>query len=161
MRSLAPRATLALANVTLHFDLQQQAVTDDLTGLSRHGQFQQLLEAEMEKVRRYNHPVGLIMIEIDDFKSVRDLYGHQQGDIVLRYLADVLCENSREPDVAARCGGEVLAMILPHTGLDGTYAIAERVRESIEALQVRLLGGEGSLQITASVGAVAAKGRRQ
>jgi diguanylate cyclase (GGDEF)-like protein len=131
-------------------------VTDDLTGLSTHGQFQQLLGAEMEKVRRYNHPVGLIMIDID-VKSVNDLCGHQQGDIVRRDLADVLCENSREPDVAARCGGEVLALILPHTDLDGTYAIAERVRESIEALQVPLLRGEGSLQITASVGAAAAR----
>ncbi|HEY2005581.1 MAG TPA: diguanylate cyclase [Solirubrobacteraceae bacterium] len=155
LRSLAARATLALANVNLHRDVQRQAVTDDLTGLTTHGRFQQLLGAEMEQVRRYQYPVGLVMLDIDDFKSINDVYGHQQGDVVLRSVADVLRENSRDVDVAARYGGEEMALILPHTDLDGTYVIAERVREAIEALRVPLLEGSGALQITASLGAAA------
>ena len=63
------QATLALANVNLHFDVQRQAVTDDLTGLASHGHFQELLSAEMDEVRRYKYPVGLIMLDIDNFKS--------------------------------------------------------------------------------------------
>ena len=155
LRSLAARASLALANVNLHFDVQRQAVTDDLTGLATHGHFQQLLGAEMEEVRRYRYPVGLVMIDIDDFKSVNDLYGHPQGDIVLRYVAQALRDNSRDVDVAARYGGEELALILPHTDLEGTYVIAERARETIELLRVPLLDRKGTLQITASVGVAA------
>jgi diguanylate cyclase (GGDEF)-like protein len=155
LRSLADRATAALTNVNLHYDVQRQAVTDDLTGLSTHGHFQQLLEHEMEEVRRYQYPVGLVMIDIDDFKSINDLYGHQQGDVVLQFIAQVLRESSRDPDVAARYGGEELALILPHTDLEGTYVIAERVREAIQAVKVPLVEGNGVVQVTASVGAAA------
>jgi diguanylate cyclase (GGDEF)-like protein len=161
LRSLAARATLALANVDLHHDVQRQAVTDDLTGLTTHGRFQQLLGAEMEQVRRYRYPVGLVMLDIDDFKSINDGYGHPQGDVVLRRVADVLRENSRDVDVAARYGGEELALILPHTDLAGTYVIAERTREAIEALQVPLLEGAGYLRITASVGVAASTDGRK
>jgi diguanylate cyclase (GGDEF)-like protein len=109
----------------------------------------------MEEVRRYGYPVGLAMIDIDDFKSINDVYGHQQGDIVLRYVADVLRETSRDVDVAARYGGEEMALILPHTDLEGTYAIAERAREAIGALEIPLLGAGGDLRITASAGVAA------
>jgi diguanylate cyclase (GGDEF)-like protein len=157
LRSLATRATLALANVNLHRDVQRQAVTDDLTGLTTHGRFQHLLGSEMEQVRRYSYPVGLVMIDIDDFKSINDVYGHQQGDVVLRMVADVLRESSRDVDVAARYGGEEMALILPHTDLEGTYVIAERTRRAIEALQIPLLEGDRTLQITASVGAASSQ----
>jgi diguanylate cyclase (GGDEF)-like protein len=155
LRSLAARASLALTNVNLHQDVQRQAVTDDLTGLATHGHFQDLLGAEMEEVRRYHYPVGLIMLDIDDFKSVNDVYGHQQGDLVLRYVADALRETSRTNDVAARYGGEELALILPHTDLEGAYDMAERARVAIEELAVPQLDGQGSLRVTASVGASA------
>ena len=78
--------------------MTRQAVTDELTGLANHGRFQELLGAEMEQVRRYHHPVGLIMLDIDNFKSVNDTYGHQQGDVVLRRVARVVAENSRDAD---------------------------------------------------------------
>lgn len=153
LRTLAAQATLAMANVNLHFDIQRQAITDDLTGLATHGHFQQLLGAEMEEVRRYRYPVGLIMLDIDDFKSVNDVHGHQQGDIVLRAVADALRETSRDVDVAARYGGEELALILPHTDLDGAYEMAERARLAIQALEIPQLDGAGSLRVTASAGA--------
>jgi diguanylate cyclase (GGDEF)-like protein len=155
LRSLAHQATLALANVNLHLDTQRQAVTDDLTGLSTHGHFQHLLGAEMEEVRRYRYPVGLIMLDLDNFKSVNDIHGHQQGDLVLRYVADALRDTCRDVDVPARYGGEELALILPHTDLEGAYEMAERTRTAIEALRVPLLDGSGSLRITASLGASA------
>ena len=96
------------------------------------------------------------MLDIDDFKSINDVYGHQQGDLVLQYVANVLRDNSRDVDVAARYGGEELSLILPHTDLDGTYVIADRVREEIERLRIPLLDGAGALQITASMGVAAA-----
>jgi diguanylate cyclase (GGDEF)-like protein len=155
LRSLAAQTTLALENVELHFQVQRQAVTDELSGLANHGRFQEILSAEIEQVRRYEHPVGLIMLDVDDFKSVNDRYGHQQGDIVLQQVARVLRDSSREPDTAARYGGEEMALILPHTDLPGEYAIAERVRTAIQALQVPRLDGDGVLRITASLGVAA------
>ncbi len=155
LRSLASRATLALANVNLHFDVKRQAITDDLTGLATHGHFQQLLAAELDGARRYGYHVGLVMLDIDDFKSINDLHGHQQGDVVLRHVAGVLGESSRDVDVAARYGGEELALILPHTDLGGSYVIAERARRAIEQLRIPGLDGSTTTQITASVGVAA------
>ncbi len=153
LRSLASQATLAMANVNLHFDVQRQAITDDLTGLASHGHFQDLLGAEMEEVRRYRYPVGLIMLDIDNFKSVNDVYGHQQGDLVLRCVADALRETSRDVDVAARYGGEEMALILPHTDLEGAFEMAERARMAIAAMEIPQLEGDGCLRVTTSVGA--------
>jgi diguanylate cyclase (GGDEF)-like protein len=155
LRSLANQATLAMANVNLHLETQRQAITDDLTRLVTHGHFQQLLRAEMDEVRRYRYPVGLIMLDLDDFKSINDTHGHQQGDLVLRYVAEALRDTSRDVDVPARYGGEEMALILPHTDLDGTYEMAERARMAIEALEVPRLDGGAPLKITASVGAAA------
>jgi diguanylate cyclase (GGDEF)-like protein len=150
--SLGAEAALALENIDLHFQVSRQAVTDELTGLANHGRFQALLNAEIEQVRRYHHPIGLIMLDIDDFKAVNDTYGHQQGDAVLRHVASVLRENSRDADSPARYGGEELSLILPHTDLEGAFAIAERIREAVEGLRVARADGGGFLRITASVG---------
>lgn len=92
LRSLAAQATLALRNVQLHFQVRRQAIADELTGLANHGRFQDLLSAEIELVCRHHHPDGLIMLDIDDFRSVNDTYGHQQGDVVLTHVASALRE---------------------------------------------------------------------
>jgi diguanylate cyclase (GGDEF)-like protein len=155
LRSLAAQATLALENVDLHVQVSRQAVTDELTGLANHGRFQDLLGAELEQVRRYHYPVGLIMLDIDNFKSVNDTYGHQQGDVVLRRVARVVADNSREVDYPARYGGEELAVILPHTDLEGAYAIAERIRTSVEELRIPRMDQQGVLRVTASLGVTA------
>ncbi|PZS09036.1 MAG: hypothetical protein DLM64_11395 [Solirubrobacterales bacterium] len=152
LRSLAAQATLALENIELHFQVRRQAVMDELTGLTNHGHFHDLLSAESERVRRYHHPVGLIMLDIDDFKLVNDTYGHQQGDVVLEHVARVLRETSREADVPARYGGDEMALILPHTDLEGSYAIAERLRGEIEALRIPCRGEGGDIGITVSLG---------
>src|SRR5207248_10173198 len=104
---------------------------------------------EIEQVRRYRHPVGLIMLDIDDFKSVNDTFGHQQGDVVLKHVARVLRDTSREADTPARYGGEEMALVLPHTDLEGSYAIAERVRTAIADLRIPRLDQQGVLGITA------------
>jgi diguanylate cyclase (GGDEF)-like protein len=155
VRSLATQATLALENVELHLQVSRQAVTDELTGLANHGRFQEVLGSEMEQVRRYQYPVGLIMLDIDNFKSINDTYGHQQGDVVLRHVARIVRENSRDADSPARYGGEEMALILPHTDMEGSHAIAERVRSAIAGLRISRLDGQGTLRITASVGVAA------
>jgi diguanylate cyclase (GGDEF)-like protein len=155
LQSLAGQAALALDNVRLHEEVRRRAQTDLLTGLVNHGQFQAVLTHEIEQVRRYRYPIGLIMIDIDNFKSINDTYGHPQGDEVLRRVAHVLHESSREGDTAARYGGEEMAAILPHTDIEGAAVIAERIRASIADLDVPLLDGSGGLRVTASVGVAA------
>ena len=155
LRSLAIRATLALANVNMHIDVARQAVTDDLTGLASHGHFQELLETELHGSCRYGYPVAIAMFDIDNFKSVNDTHGHPQGDLVLRRVADALRDTSRDADISARYGGEEMALILPHTDIDGAYEIAERVRTAIAGMAVPRLDHQGWLKVTASVGVAA------
>ena len=92
------------------------------------------------------------MFDIDNFKSVNDTYGHLQGDLVLREVARVLRDSAREIDEPARYGGEELAVVLPQTEIEGAAQLAERMRETIEALRIPRLDGEGDLAVTASFG---------
>ena len=150
---LTNQAAISIENVDLHETIQRQAVTDELTGLFNHRRFQEVMAAEVERTRRFGQELGLIMLDIDNFKRVNDTYGHLQGDLVLREVARVLRESSREIDEPARYGGEEMAVALPQTGLQGAYDFAERVRRRIEALQIDLLDGDGALRVTASFGA--------
>jgi diguanylate cyclase (GGDEF)-like protein len=135
--------------------VQRQAVTDDLTGLFNHRRFQEVVTAEVERARRFEQPLGLFMLDIDDFKDINDTYGHQQGDLVLQEVGRVLKDSSREIDEPARYGGEELAVALPQTDLDGAHLLAERVRTAIAALEIPRLGGEGVIKVTASFGVAA------
>ena len=150
---LTNQASVSVENVDLHETVQRQAVTDELTGLFNHRRFQEVMTTEVERARRYDQEMGLIMLDIDDFKRVNDTYGHLQGDLVLREVARVLRQSSREIDEPARYGGEEMAVALPQTDLEGAYRFAERVRRRIEALDLPLLDGDGTLKVTASFGA--------
>src|SRR3954452_24953270 len=155
---LAGQAAVSIENVDLHELVQRQAVTDELTGLSNHRRFQEVIVQEVGRAKRFGQDLGLVMLDIDHFKSVNDSYGHQQGDVVLREVARVLRDSSREIDEPARYGGEELAVALPQTDLDGAYLFAERVRTSLEALRIPRLDGKGHLRVTASFGAAALPG---
>jgi diguanylate cyclase (GGDEF)-like protein len=153
--SLARQTGISLENVDLHEQVKRQAVTDELTGLSNHGRFQQVIAAEAAAARRFDQPLGLVMLDVDDFKRVNDTYGHQQGDLVLRAVARILRACSREVDEPARYGGEELAVALQQTDLDGAEAIGERVRTAVAALAVPRLDGRGTLRVTVSCGVAA------
>jgi diguanylate cyclase (GGDEF)-like protein len=153
--SLARQTGISLENVELHEQVQHQAVTDKLTGLSNRGRFQEVIAAEAAAARRFDQPLALLMLDVDDFKRVNDTYGHQQGDLVLREIAAVLADCSREVDEPARYGGEELAVALQQTDLTGAEAIAERVRTAVEALALPRIDGRGTLRVTVSCGVAA------
>jgi diguanylate cyclase (GGDEF)-like protein len=156
---LAGQAAVSIENVDLHELVQRQAVTDELTGLSNHRRFQELITQEVERSKRFGQDLGLVMLDIDHFKAVNDTYGHQQGDVVLREVARVLRESSREIDEPARYGGEELVVALPQTDLDGAYLFAERVRSALGTLRVPRVDDDGGhLRVTASFGAAAIPG---
>jgi len=113
---LAEQAAVAIEHARLYGRVQDQAVTDGLTGLFNHRHFYERLEHEIARARRYATPVSLLMIDLDDFKAFNDRNGHLAGDAVLRGVAAVLQSELRQHlDIAARYGGEEFAVILPNT----------------------------------------------
>jgi diguanylate cyclase (GGDEF)-like protein len=149
---LAGQASVSIENASLHEMVQEQAVTDELTGLANSRALHAILEREIERGRRFNSPLALVMVDVDDFKRVNDTYGHQQGDEVLASVASVLRDLSRDIDAPARYGGEELAVVLPQTDSGGAMRLAERMREAVEAMRVPRVGGGAPLAVTASFG---------
>jgi diguanylate cyclase (GGDEF)-like protein len=150
---LAGQAAVSIENVDLHETVARESVTDELTGLANYRRFNETVEREVERSRRFGDRLGLVMLDIDDFKVVNDTRGHLQGDEVLREVGRVLRESSREIDEPARYGGEELAVVLPGTDLDGAFRLAERMRSQIEALEIGSVDGAGRpLRLTASFG---------
>ncbi len=154
---LAGQVARSMENVELHETTARQSVTDELTGLSNRRAFDDALTAEVERCKRFGTELGLVLIDLDDFKLVNDTYGHPQGDVVLREVARVLRESSREVDHPARYGGEELAAILPGTDLEGAFNRAERIRDLIAELRIPRLDGGGALTVTASCGVASAR----
>jgi len=146
---IASQAAISLENAKL-FDL---ATTDGLTKLFVHRYFQLMLDAEIQRSRRYSRPFSLAMIDIDDFKRFNDTYGHQLGDEVLRAVARTIRRNTRNVDVSARYGGEEFVIIFPETDLDAALTAAEKVRRCVEQTAVPHAGG--NLKVTISLGLAA------
>ena len=131
--------------------LERLACLDGMTGLNNRRHFLALAENEWSRFRRYGHPLAVLMIDIDLFKSVNDKYGHDVGDEVIKAVAETLQKNKRASDIAGRLGGEEFAVILPEATLDSAVAAAERLRRLVTERAIAVEGGR--LTVTVSVGA--------
>ena len=130
--------------------LQSIATTDLLTGLTNRREFNSRLNIEIARARRYKTPLALALFDIDNFKRLNDLYGHQVGDRVLKELGKLLRDNTRESDIAARYGGEEFALILPETGEIEAYDLLERLRTLVS--QTVFCLPDNPMTITLSIG---------
>ena len=128
--------------------LEQQARSDSLTALANRRHFFEHAGTEVLRARRYCHPLSLQMLDIDHFKSINDRFGHAAGDSVIRAIADILRDNLRHTDLAARIGGEEFAILLPETDIVAAGHHAERLRQSIALHDF----GDGLPGITVSIG---------
>jgi len=126
--------------VRLERELEYQATYDTLTGIYNRLKFEQMLEGELARARRYRYPLSLAMFDIDHFKRVNDNFGHASGDVALRMVADAAGEELREGDLYARWGGEEFMVLLPETDLEGAEQLAERVRVRVARASIPDVG---------------------
>ena len=145
IEQFASHAALAFKNSWLMEEVHRLAETDGLTGVANRMTFDLTLDAEIKRAARSGESVGLLMIDVDHFKSYNDRFGHQAGDDILKKLAEGLVQASRDFDTVARYGGEEFALILPASDPEPSAIAAERLREMIAALDL-------PQRITASVG---------
>lgn len=131
--------------------LQALATTDALTGLANQRAFRRRLQTEVERAGRYRHSLALLIIDIDHFKNINDTFGHRSGDAVLAQMGRILSRACRGIDLAARYGGEELAIICPETLESEALRIAERVRRAVTEHEFVLTNGEYT-RLTVSVG---------
>jgi diguanylate cyclase (GGDEF)-like protein len=124
-------AALALDNAQIRARLEHQASTDGLTGLYNHRYFHERLRAELQRASRSHEPVGVLMLDIDDFKRANDIYGHAAGDEILVQLAQTLLATARGSDVVCRLGGEEFAVIMPATDAPSSERLADRIAEQV------------------------------
>lgn len=126
-------AAVALSNAKLIDRLEKEAETDFLTGFLNKRALRNLLIVELERIIRYGKPMSVIFLDVDNFKSYNDTFGHVAGDIVLQKTAEIIKNSIRLVDVAGRYGGEEFVIILPGTPAEGALAVAERIRKTIES----------------------------
>lgn len=149
-----------VAQQRLLAEVQQMATTDWLTGLYNRRQFFRLGEDELERARRYRHPISVLMIDIDHFKAINDTHGHAVGDQVLCAIAKRMLAGLRRSDIAGRYGGEEFAMVLPETDAEAAArVVGERLRAAVAGLPVDT--AEGGLTVTISVGVAAVRTGRE
>jgi diguanylate cyclase (GGDEF)-like protein len=130
--------------------LAELASIDGLTGLYNRRHFLHVANGEWERFKRYGRPLALLLVDIDKLKSVNDRYGHDTGDRVVKEVAEVLRNNTRASDIAARVDGEEFALLLPEATIESARLAAERFRRTVAERAIPVDGG--SLAVTASIG---------
>jgi diguanylate cyclase (GGDEF)-like protein len=144
-------AAIAVQNARTYREMERLASSDGLTGMHNYRHFRETLAKETSRADRYGDTFCLLMMDLDHFKAVNDTIGHQQGDEVLKAVAAVLRQCSRESDYLARYGGEEFVMILPRTPLREARTVAERVRRRVREIDA----GSPALRVSVSIGVAA------
>jgi diguanylate cyclase (GGDEF)-like protein len=144
--AVAPLA-LALRNLRVLHELQQQGIIDQLTGCLNRATGVMNLQTELRRARRSRRPVSILMIDIDHFKSINDTRGHLAGDAVLENLGALISQVLRTTDIRCRFGGDEFLVILPETALAGAEQAATKLREAMKTLDAGIEGPRATLSI--------------
>jgi diguanylate cyclase (GGDEF)-like protein len=147
VRTVADHLAVGISNARLFKRVEEQAITDELTGLFNRRFFLDRIEREMQFAQRSGQPVSLVMIDLDRLKRINDTHGHIVGDAVLRHVGATLKAVLRNVDVSARYGGEEFVVVLPYTDQPGALLAAERIRVAVSARPFPPVG-----RVTASFG---------
>ncbi len=140
----------SIGNIRMFERIQRQAMTDGLTGLVNHMSFYDILEKELWRCRRYGGKISVIMIDVDDLKTINDTYGHRVGDKAIRQISQKIKQGIRQIDTAARYGGDEFAVILPNTSISDAVVVAERMIENVSSSS--LITGSEEIELSISVG---------
>jgi diguanylate cyclase (GGDEF)-like protein len=147
---LMSESTLAINNGNAHRRLENAAKTDGLTGLYNHRYFQKRLADEVERGIHEDHPLSLLMVDVNNFKRVNDAYGHRQGDAILKDIGSILRKNVRSVDIPARYGGDEFVIILPQTDASQAAIAAQRIKKAVASHQFQT--DDEAVQLTISIG---------
>jgi len=142
---------ISIANSRLFEQVERLASTDELTALPNRRTVMEELAKVYRRTRRYGRLSGVVMTDVDHFKRVNDIYGHDVGDVALRSIAGALASSVRESDMVGRFGGEEFIVVLQETDVKGALLLAERLRKTVEELEIEGPHGE-ILRVTASFG---------
>jgi len=140
-----------IVEVQVLLQKERGALVDELTGLYNRRYFNDAIQREVERFKRFAQRFSLVMLDVDHFKRFNDTYGHLAGDDALKNVADALRETARTFDHVVRYGGEEFALILPHTDADQAMAAAERLRQAVEKRPVQVNGKSARLTVSLGV----------
>ncbi len=151
LRLAVDQLTRAIENSMVYEEAKKRAITDEKTRLFNFRYLLERLDVELKRSSRHGHKLALLMVDIDDFKTINETYGHIKGDEVLAETAEVLIKTCREIDIIARFGGDEFTIIVPENNLVGARALADRIRDRIR--RNRYDTGHGfDASVTVSVG---------
>lgn len=149
VEALAGQVAVAVENARLYQALLEAARTDPLTGLSNRRHFEQVLQQEVTRARRYNRPLALVVVDLDGLKQINDTLGHQCGDRVLQAVAALLRDVARETDIVSRWGGDEFALLLPETGKEGARHFVRRLYREAARRRVECNGKHEEIAFSA------------
>ena len=158
LQAIADQAAIAIVNARAYSRLAEQAITDGLTGLFNHRHFSEHLRHEVATARRYGQELSLLMIDVDDFKTFNDRFGHPQGDRMLAELAEIFRLGTRnDVDILARYGGDEFMVILPQAKASGpeptaAHNVADRIAAAIREHRFESAKGRRDVAMTVSIG---------
>ncbi len=151
LRLAVNQLTRAIENSVIYEEAKKRAITDEKTRVYNFRYFSERLDVEIKRSSRYEHKLAILMVDIDDFKTINDTYGHVKGDEVLLETAAVLKKACRDIDIIARFGGDEFTIIIPENNIAGAKALADRIGEKIR--RYRYDTGHGfDASITVSMG---------
>ncbi|HUT74055.1 MAG TPA: sensor domain-containing diguanylate cyclase [Armatimonadota bacterium] len=157
LTALTQEAAVAIENARLATEVRRLSVTDELTGLYHRSEFRRLLTAEVEAARVNGAPIAVVLFDVDGMRGINSEHGHAAGDAVLLAFADLLRRYVRSQDIVARFGGDELAVLLPHGGIDAARAVSTRVCQAMAHREFRFEGEDEAHCVTLCAGAVVAR----